>query len=105
MLLAGGKASRMGGGDKCLKTINGEVILDRIIQQAGKQLPSLILNSNGDLSRFEHYRLPLVKDNMAGHLGPLAGILAAMKWARHNRPETKALISFAADTPFPPPTW
>ena len=102
VLLAGGLARRMGGGDKCLLRLDGERILERVIARAKPQVETLILNANGDPSRFAEFELPVVGDVMGDFAGPLAGILTGMEWARSESPGTKWLVSFATDAPFLP---
>lgn len=102
LILAGGLARRMGGGDKALIPIGGKTILAHVIARLGPQCDGLLLNANGDAARFSDYRLPVVADSIPGFAGPLAGILAGMEWARENRPELRDLVSVAADGPFLP---
>ena len=77
VLLAGGLARRMGGGDKPMRTIGGRTILDRVIARLQPQCDGLILNANGDPARFAAFGLPVIPDGVADFPGPLAGILAA----------------------------
>lgn len=100
VLLAGGTARRMGGGEKCLLRLGDKTVLDQVIARALPQVDSLLLNTNSEASRFTSYRLPLVPDTVPGFPGPLAGILAAMEWLRDREPEVKWLSSFPADSPF-----
>ena len=102
VVLAGGKARRMGGGDKCLLPVGGRPILDHVVERIRFQVSSLILNTNGDLSRFEEYNLPVVADVVQGFAGPLAGVLTGMEWAAAHTPDVPWVVSIAADTPFPP---
>jgi molybdopterin-guanine dinucleotide biosynthesis protein A len=102
VLLAGGLARRMGGGDKPLKTIAGRTILERVIERLAPQCDGLILNANGDPARFAFTGLPVVPDDVPGFAGPLAGILAALDWAAAHRPELEWVASAAADSPFLP---
>jgi len=102
LLLAGGLARRMGGGDKPMKTIGGQTILARAIARLGSQCDELILNANGDPQRFAAYGLPVVADTVAGFAGPLAGILAGLDWIAANRPGVSWMLSAAADCPFLP---
>ncbi|WP_312015025.1 molybdenum cofactor guanylyltransferase MobA [Bradyrhizobium sp. AUGA SZCCT0160] len=102
VLLAGGLARRMGGGDKPMRTIGGRTILDRVIARLQPQCDGLILNANGDPARFAAFGLPVIADGVADFPGPLAGILAALDWAAANRPEVKWVLSAAADCPFLP---
>jgi len=102
ILLAGGLARRMGGGDKPTRTIAGRTILDRVIARLEPQCACLVLNANGDLSRFAGFGLPVVADSVADFPGPLAGILAGLDWATTNRPDAAFVLSAAADCPFLP---
>lgn len=102
LLLAGGLARRMGGGDKPLRTIAGRTILAHVIERLHPQCDGLLLNANGDPSRFADYGLPVVADSVPDFAGPLAGILAGLDWLAANRPGAQWLVSVAADTPFIP---
>jgi molybdopterin-guanine dinucleotide biosynthesis protein A len=102
VLLAGGLARRMGGGDKPMRQIAGRTILDRVIARLKPQCDGLIINANGDPARFAAFGLPVIADSVADFPGPLAGILAALDWAAANRPEVSLLLSAAADCPFLP---
>jgi molybdopterin-guanine dinucleotide biosynthesis protein A len=102
VLLAGGLARRMGGGDKPMRTIGGETILQRVIARLKPQCDGLVLNANGDPARFASFGLPVIADGVADFPGPLAGILAALDWMAANRPEVKRVLSAAADCPFLP---
>lgn len=102
LLLAGGLARRMGGGDKPLRTIAGRSILAHVIERLAPQCDGLVVNANGDPARFAGYGLPVVADSVPDFAGPLAGILAGLDWMAVHRPESKWLVSVAADTPFIP---
>jgi molybdenum cofactor guanylyltransferase len=102
VLLAGGLARRMGGGDKPMRQIAGRTILERVIARLQPQCDGLILNANGDPSRFASFGLPVIPDTVENFPGPLAGILAALDWAATNRPEIAFVLSAAADCPFLP---
>ena len=102
VLLAGGLARRMGGGDKPMRTIAGRTILERVIARLEPQCDELILNANGDPARFTAFALPVIADSVADFPGPLAGILAALDWVAVNRPDVKWMLSAAADCPFLP---
>ena len=102
LLLAGGRARRMGGGDKCLLPLGGKPLLAHAIARARPQVSLLLLNANGDPARFARFGLPVVADPVPGFAGPLAGILAGMAWLRANRPDISWIASFATDTPFFP---
>jgi len=102
VLLAGGLARRMGGGDKPMRTILGRTILERVITRLKPQCDGLILNANGEPQRFAAFGLPVVADGVADFPGPLAGILAALDWMAAHRPEVDYVLSAAADCPFLP---
>ncbi|MCC8942703.1 molybdenum cofactor guanylyltransferase MobA [Bradyrhizobium sp. Arg68] len=102
VLLAGGLARRMGGGDKPMRTIGGRTILERVIARLQPQCSELILNANGDPARFAAFGLPVIADTVADFPGPLAGILAALDWVAANRPDVALVLSAAADCPFLP---
>ena len=102
VLLAGGRARRMGGSDKCLLPLGGRPILAHIIERVRPQASALVLNANGELTRFAAFGLPVVPDAIEGFAGPLAGVLTGMIWARTNAPGAAWLVSIATDTPFVP---
>ena len=102
VLLAGGLARRMGGGDKPLRAIGGRTLLERVVARLRPQCAALILNANGDPTRFAEAGLPVVEDDVPDFAGPLAGILAALDWTAANRPDLAYVVSAAADSPFLP---
>ena len=100
VILAGGLARRMGGGDKPMREIAGKPILSHVIERVGPQCDALVLNANGDAARFAAFGLPVVADTVEGFAGPLAGILAGLDWAAAQ--EAEWLVSLAGDCPFLP---
>jgi molybdopterin-guanine dinucleotide biosynthesis protein A len=102
VILAGGLARRMGGGDKALRPLGGVTLLDRVIARAAPQVSALWLNANGDPTRFARWSLPVVPDDVPGAPGPLAGILAALDLAAATRPDAELVASFPCDAPFIP---
>ncbi len=82
IVLAGGLARRMGGGDKALLRLAGRTLLDHAVARIHPQVAGLALNANGDPARFSGIPLEVVPDTVTGHPGPLAGVLAGMRWAR-----------------------
>ena len=97
VILAGGQANRMGGGDKGRLMLGDQSLIQRVIAQITPQVQSVVLNANGDPNRFDDLGLPVVADSIADFPGPLAGVLAGMDWAAEQGHEW--LISVAADTP------
>jgi molybdopterin-guanine dinucleotide biosynthesis protein A len=102
VILAGGRSRRMGVADKGLIEIAGKPMLQYVIDRFGPQVDRLIINANGDPVRFARFGLPVVADTLGGFAGPLAGILAGMRWAKVNAPGSRFLATAAADTPFLP---
>ena len=102
IILAGGLARRMGGGDKGLRLLAGRPLLAWVIERARPQVAALALNANGDPARFSRYRLPVVADSVEGFAGPLAGVLAGLDWAAERVADATYLASFATDAPFLP---
>ena len=102
LLLAGGQSRRMGGGDKALRLLGQQTLLDRVIDRVRPQVARLVLNANGDPTRFARFNLPVVADSIEGFAGPLAGILAGLDWTAANQPDCGYLVSLATDAPFLP---
>jgi molybdopterin-guanine dinucleotide biosynthesis protein A len=100
VILAGGLATRMGGGDKALLQVGGQTLLNRVIDRLQPQVAGMALNANGDAARFDAFELPVLPDSIAGYPGPLAGVLAGLDWAAEQGAE--AIVTVAADTPFFP---
>ena len=100
VILAGGLATRMGGADKCLLPLGEARIIDEILRRLPADMP-VALNANGDPARFADLNIPVLPDSVDGFLGPLAGILAGMRWAAGQG--ASDLVSLAGDTPFFPP--
>ena len=102
VVLAGGLARRMGGGDKARLRIGGRTILERVLARLKPQCARLILNANGDPARFADTGIAVVSDTVPDFAGPLAGILAALDWVASHRPQVQWVLSAAADCPFLP---
>jgi len=102
LVLAGGLARRMGGGDKARLTVGGVTILERVLTRLAPQCDGVIINANGDPARFADTGLPVVADNVPDFAGPLAGILAGLDWAAANRPDIAWVVSVPGDCPFLP---
>ncbi len=102
MILAGGLARRMGGGDKPLRLLAGRPILWHVTERLRPQVAALALNANGDPSRFAEFGVPVIADPVADNPGPLAGILAGMLWAERAVPGATHVLTVPGDTPFIP---
>ena len=102
LVLAGGLARRMGGGDKTRIRIGGKTILERVLARLKPQCAAVILNANGDPARFADTGLPVVPDTVPDFAGPLAGILAGLDWAAAHAPAIADVASVPGDCPFLP---
>lgn len=102
VILAGGLATRMGGGDKALLTVGGQTLLRRVMDRLQPQVAGMAINANGDPARFSDYGLPVLSDSVGGFPGPLAGVLAGLDWAAEQGADS--IVTVAADTPFFPET-
>jgi molybdopterin-guanine dinucleotide biosynthesis protein A len=102
IILAGGLARRMGGGDKTLRLLAGRPILARVIERLAPQCSALLLSANGDPDRFAPFGLPVLADSVPDFAGPLAGILAGLDHIAQTKPGADRAVSVAADCPFLP---
>jgi molybdopterin-guanine dinucleotide biosynthesis protein A len=101
VILAGGRATRMGGGDKTLLPLGGRAMLAHVVERLAPQVDTLALSANGDPARSAAFALPVLPDPVPGQPGPLAGILAGIDWAAAIG--AGALVATPGDTPFLPP--
>ncbi len=102
VILAGGQSRRMGGGDKGLLELNGKPMLQHVIDRLRPQVGSIAINANGDPGRFAQFGLPVIPDTVAGFVGPLAGVLAGMRWSAAHAPEARWIVTAAGDAPLLP---
>ena len=100
LILAGGHSTRMGGTEKAMLPLGGKPMLARVIDRLQPQVDRLVLSANGDPQRFSEFGIPVERDQVGE--GPLAGLLAGMRWSEENLPDAKFVVSVAADTPFFP---
>ena len=102
VLLAGGQSRRMGGGDKGLLPLAGQAMLSHVIDRLAPQVGAIVINANGDPLRFQAFGLPVVADTIAGFVGPLAGVLAGMRWALAHVPQGRWIVTAPGDAPLLP---
>jgi molybdopterin-guanine dinucleotide biosynthesis protein A len=102
LVLAGGLARRMGGGDKAMIRIGEKTILDRVLERLRPACANIVLNANGDPARFARFGLPVIADSIPDFAGPLAGILAGLDWAATHAPGVSDIMSTPGDCPFLP---
>jgi molybdopterin-guanine dinucleotide biosynthesis protein A len=103
VLIAGGRSARMGGREKAMLEIGGKPLLQHVLARLRPQVGRIIINANGEPSRFHGYCLPVVADTLGDHEGPLAGLFAALQWSQRETPEARFVATVSADTPFIPP--
>ena len=100
LILAGGRSSRMGGGDKSLMPLHGRSLLSYVLDRIKPQASHLLINSNSDPALFGEFGLPVRPDTLPDRPGPLAGILTGLLWAaEHNATH---MVTVPCDTPFLP---
>ena len=107
VILAGGLSRRMfegqtKQGDKTLLELGDGTMLDAVIERLAPQVDQIVINANGDPTRFDDFGLAVVGDTVGGFVGPLAGVLAGMRWAQKNAPDARTIVTVSADAPFLP---
>jgi len=100
-ILAGGQSRRMGK-DKLFLELNNKKLIEHTIEKVKKHLKQIIIVTNQNNEFFIKNNLTVVKDCIEGQLGPLVGILSAMKWAKENSNKYSWIATFPCDTPFFP---
>lgn len=104
VVLAGGLSRRMEGPEKSLLKLNGKTLISHVAEKLKNQTNGILINANGDAERFSSLGVAVQADTVEGFAGPLAGVLAGMRWAQENS-NASLLITAAADTPFFPNTY
>ena len=99
IILAGGKSSRFGE-DKSIAKLGDKTLLDHTINKIEKEFAEILVISNNKEFNFKNNKIHVVEDCIEGQLGPLVGILTAMKWVIINKKNYKWIASFPCDTPF-----
>ena len=102
-ILAGGQSKRMGQ-DKLFLELNNRKLIEYTIDKVKKYLKNVIIITNQKNEFFLKKNLITVEDCIKGQLGPLVGILTAMKWAKENLKGCSWIATFPCDTPFFPET-
>jgi molybdenum cofactor guanylyltransferase len=102
IILAGGQSRRMGGGDKGLLELAGKPMLQHVIDRLRPQVGRIAINANGDPARFARFGLPIIPDTVGGFVGPLAGVLAGMRWSAVHAPGARWIATAAGDAPLLP---
>ncbi len=102
VVLAGGLSRRMGGGDKGMLALSGKPMLAHVIERLRPQVGAMVINANGDAQRFAAFGLDVVADTIDGFVGPLAGVLAGMRWSATHAPDVTHIVTAAGDAPLLP---
>ena len=102
VVLAGGQSRRMGGGDKGMLEVAGKPMLAHVIDRLSPQVGRMVINANGDPMRFAGFGLAVVPDTLGGFVGPLAGVLAGMRWSLAHAPAARWIVTVAGDAPLVP---
>ena len=102
VILAGGRSSRMGGGDKCLLPVSGKAMIAHVLAALGPQTGDILINTNSDPAPYLKFDLPVLPDVIPGFQGPLAGLLTGMLWSRRRYPRQAYILSAAGDVPYLP---
>jgi len=100
-ILAGGQSKRMGR-DKLFLEINNKKLIEYTTEKVKKYFKKIIIVTNQENEFFTKNKLTTVDDCIKGQLGPLVGILTAMKWAKENTTNCAWVATFPCDTPFFP---
>ena len=99
VILAGGKSSRFGSNKSLSKLANNKLI-EHVINKIDTYFPEILVVSNDSGLQIENQKIKIIKDCIKGYLGPLVGVLSAMKYANSFENKFKWIITFPCDTPF-----
>ncbi len=97
VILAGGRATRMGGMDKGLVVLNGIPMLEHILVTLRPQVSDVLINANRNIERYANYGYKVVPDMLGDYFGPLAGMASAMQAAG-----TEYILTVPCDSPLLP---
>ncbi len=100
VILAGGKGRRMGGKEKALIHLLDRPLLSYVLEKISGKVAPIALNINTNFDNFQKFGYKIIKDPIKGHLGPLAGILASLNWAKEINQDW--VLTLPCDTPFLP---
>lgn len=103
VILAGGQGSRMNHQDKPLLELGGRPLISHIIDNARSQVDQLLINVNRNMEEYLRFGYPVIGDGSERYTGPLAGVLAAMKWCEQQNQGSGMIACFPGDVPWFPP--
>ena len=97
-VLAGGKSQRFGE-DKSQVMLEGKLLIDYILSEISSEFREILIVSNNKIDFKNSEKISIIEDFKKG-LGPLGGVLSAMKWVKENNKNYEWVSTFPADTPF-----
>ena len=97
VILAGGMARRMGGNDKGLVDLNGQAMICHTIDKLTNQVDGIMINANRNQEQYEQWGYTVFSDQDSGYLGPLAGMVTALK-----KTQAEYLLVVPCDCPMLP---
>ena len=98
VVLAGGKSQRFGE-DKSQVKLGGKLLIDYILSEIIEEFKEILVVSNSSIDYRKSEKISVIED-IKKNLGPLGGVLTAMKWVKDNNKDYKWISTFPADTPF-----
>lgn len=98
VILAGGRATRMGGEDKGLIPFAGRPLAAYVIDALRPQVGAILINANRNHDQYMQFGYPVIRDEIQGYCGPLAGVASGMQAAG-----TEYIVTAPCDSPFLPP--
>ena len=102
LVLAGGRARRMGGRHKAFVELGGRPLIAHVMERLRPQVVHVAISANAERKRLRTYAEAVLPDPVSGFAGPLAGVLAGLEWLRATHPDIPWLLTVAVDTPFFP---
>ena len=98
VVLAGGKSQRFGE-DKSQVKLGGKLLIDYILSEITEEFRQILVVSNSSIDFKKSDKISIIED-IKKNLGPLGGVLTAMKWVKDNNKDYKWISTFPVDTPF-----
>mgnify|MGYP001246345703 CR=1 FL=1 len=99
VILAGGKSKRFGT-DKSTIKLGNKTLIEHTISKIEKDFSEILIVVKDQVFQVEKKNIFFIEDYIKGHLGPLVGVLSAMKWIKKNNKQYQWIATFPCDTPF-----
>lgn len=97
IILSGGRATRMGGIDKGLVKLRNKPFIAHVIERLKPQVDEILINANREFEQYQTFAYPVISDEHADFVGPLAGCYLGLKHAKH-----EYVLAVPCDSPFLP---